>query len=119
VITPGNAAVYGLDWDAFEARLSGVDARLSLNLGTAGRFFRPSFNDLEYLADFQMERIEIDLVYWFWHPVLETLRAHRIEARIFGDGQIVVPEPTAWSLALLAACAIVTRRQRGRYGQPG
>jgi hypothetical protein len=120
VITSANAAAYGLDWEAFEAKLSGIDARLSLNLGTEARFFRPAFSDLEYIADFQMERIEIAIVYWFWHPVLETLRAYRIEGRIFGDGQILpIPEPTAWSLALMAASAIVTRRQRGRYAQPG
>lgn len=108
-ITESNSAEFGLDWQAFEAAFLGpiAERNLYLNLGDQpgrfgehilfpGVFPRPQLR----LIAFDLERIEIDLEYWFWHPVLNTLWAHRVEARVYGDG-VLVPEPAAIGLATL------------------
>ena len=102
-ITEADAASYGFDWDGFAAALNGEEARIAFGLGTAG-FSKSPWSGPGTLAGFQLDRIEIDMEYYFWHPILPGLRAYRIDARVFGEARIV-PEPSAWLLAVWGACA--------------
>jgi hypothetical protein len=110
VITPDNAADYCFDWDAFEAALNGDEARIALALGKPASF-EPMIAAQNYVGNFRMDRIEIDLDYWFWHPVLPSLQAYRVEGRIIGEAQIV-PEPATWLLASIAPAGVWMRRTR-------
>jgi hypothetical protein len=120
VITEANAADYCIDWDEFEAALSGENPQIELMLG----YPTPSSEAASAVAsstspgeDFQLERIEIDLDYWLWHPILPSLRAYRLEGRVIGDA-VVVPEPVTWLPVMGGACAAGLIGHRKRWTLP-
>jgi hypothetical protein len=120
VITEDNAADYCVDWDEFEAALSGENPQIDLMLG----YPTPSSEAASAVAsstgpmeDFQLERIEIDLDYWLWHPILTSLRAYRLEGRVIGEAAIV-PEPATWIPVMGGACAAGLIGQRKRWTFP-
>ena len=121
VITAANAADYCFDWDGFEAALTGSGSRIDLVLGpaaTSGSFGSPVIPGASYLREFQMERIEIDLDYWLWHPILKPLQAYRLEGRVIGEA-VIVPEPPAWLPILSGACAAGLMGYRMQRVVPG
>jgi hypothetical protein len=109
-ITEANAANYGLDWSEFESRLLGIQANRAFFFGF-GSIFGFNQDDKYYWSEFDLERLEVEVSYYFWHPLFEELRAYRFEGRIFGDGT-VLPEPTAGVLAMLCAGIVVCKLRR-------
>lgn len=122
-ITEENASEYGFDWNAFEQELIGPyeSKRLTFSFSDqpvgAGPLFGNDFlNPGEELVEFNMERIEIYVDYWFWHPIFSALRDYRVEARIIGNG-VIIPEPATGVLGLLGLCGLVCRRHRKPIAQ--
>jgi hypothetical protein len=120
VITAANADEYFLDWAAFEAALNGPAAEISFGLGApSSSGFAPAMAGASYLENFHMERIEIELDYWFWHAILPSLRAYHVEGHIYGEAHIV-PEPSAWLMTAYGAAALGAMASRGaQRGEPG
>lgn len=130
MIRKEDAANYGFNWDAFEDRLLGRDKSVLLrfevpnaNSSMRGSSASASVSDaifnsgqLSHRTDywfetFEMEEIRVQIDYYFWHPVLTGLRASRVSFEVVGSG-IVIPEPTAACLLMLATPLILSWRQR-------
>jgi hypothetical protein len=122
-----DAAELGLDWTAFEQSMLGFDKNVYLRYGVpetntfsqafasvrssifnTGVFPRPV--DLAF-ATFHMEEIRVQIDYYFWHPVLSGLRSAKVSFEIVGSG-VVIPEPSAVCLVMLASSLMVLPRRR-------
>lgn len=128
-IRKDQAAAIGFDWDAFENGLLGYNRtiRLQFNLTSspsqlatvdvsgAIRANLPSPSTYLYrFTDFEMEEIRLKVDYYFWHPILTTLRASKVSFEIEGSGN-VVPEPTTlFSLMFAGILMGQSRRRRSR-----
>jgi hypothetical protein len=139
-ITADNAVTFGLDWIAFQNQLNELkphDAETTFRFFSSaplseynpvvagfdsmGNFLarvgvpRPSES---WVEDFQMQEIRISVDYYFWHDVLEGLRAVQIRADISGDARLrVIPEPAALPALLIGLTLVglvARRRVRGR-----
>lgn len=127
-----DAAGYGFDWDGFESRLVGQGKNIFMQFGvpyahsysSATAYVNTAINatglfptGAEYgFSNFEMEEIRMQVDYYFWHPVLTSLRAAKVSFEVVGSGNvIVVPEPTT-ACALPAAVLAVLLRRRRRSG---
>lgn len=113
VITESNANEFALDWIAFEGAMNEPDwewlFRGTGDLRVPTRLLSTAWN---YLTDFTLERIELDLD----HYDLPDGTISFTGLRIYGDGGIV-PEPTSGSvvaMALLTYLAASPPRRRKR-----
>jgi hypothetical protein len=126
-ITAANAGDYGLNWLGFqntliESRHGEAEVTLSFR-NSAPPPNNPAAGGFDSIArylvragvqipgegalaatDFQLHEINISLDYYFWHDVLEGLRAVQIQAEIRGEAETEIreiPEPSVPALLLL------------------
>lgn len=113
-----DAATYGLDWTAFQDSLNGADRRavLTFGAGAYGTFADATTRDVlqdtglpdltlqHSIKDFSMEEIRVTVDYYFWHPLIPTLRTTSIKFEIAGTGVIV---PEQGSLAMLTVAMLI------------
>lgn len=107
-ITAENAMDFGVDWLALGNKFNGRESFLNFGFATPGGIpnaANPTTPSAIYYESVSLDKIEIKLDYWFWHPVLNTLRAYRIDARIVGSAN-VIPEPSILALALLGSASL-------------
>lgn len=125
-----NAGQFGLDWQAFENSVNGLQSRVIMRFGNGPPFQsavagvnaagtvedaiqatgHPGY--LLGLDDFEMQEIRVRVDYYFWHPILTGLRAARVDFEIDGTGR-VIPEPSSLLLMVILAVASTA----SRYGK--
>jgi hypothetical protein len=128
-----NATTFGFDWSAFENSLNGRNKGATLNFGDSSKppYGTQAFaNRLQAVGNppnlppgfagvsgFVMSEIRVTVDYYFWHPVLPSLRATKISFAIDGSGN-PIPEPATLIMAvpivIVFACSIGNRVRRTR-----
>jgi len=127
-----NASQFGLDWQAFENSVNGLENRVIMRFGNGPPFqsavagvnaagtVEAAIQATGYpgyllgLDNFDMQEIRVRVDYYFWHPILTGLRAARVDFEIDGTG-IVIPEPSSFvPMAVLGIASASPRRRRPR-----